>query len=181
MKKILAIALALAMLLTMGLACAEGAEKTRIPYDTALSFDVACPAGYTMTTDRLDAYLLLDFIPEDESQPELVLLLCPDEEYGDLARLNDLSEEDLAAYAASLCEGYNAPTWEVVETASGTKLILINEAESEMDYAEMITVYKGYAIDLYAGAAENAEITEADTAMMQQFLSELDFIDAIGE
>lgn len=170
MKKYVAIAIALLLVMVSAVAFA-------VTYDETLDIDVVCPEGYEVVVDKLDAYLLVELTPVDETKPALTMLVCPDEDYADLARLNDLSDEEMAVYVETLLEGYNEPTWEVRETALGTKILVINENNGQMDYAEGITVYMGYTVDVYLQKQNGEELTEDDLAFMMQFLTDLTFVE----
>lgn len=173
MKKLLALAMTAVMLLTVSLALAENA-KTPIVYDEDLTLNVVYPEGYEISMETDGMYLLMDM--KKAGAAELLLLVCPDDEYAELERLNDLSEEDLAAYMAVQAEGYNAPEVTVMETEYGTKIIVINENDGMQDYAELVTVYQGHVIDLYISVEDETQVTDEDIAMAMKFLSDMDFV-----
>ena len=75
-----------------------------------------------------------------------------------------------------------------METAYGTKLMVVKELQDGPDYVDFYTVYKGYEVELILTRAQyDAEtgmildtppITDAEIQMAVQFLSDMDFVGA---
>lgn len=172
MKKLLAIVMAVMML--MGVALAEDA-KTPVVYDELLTLNMVFPEGYEVETVDEGMYKLL-YMTKDEASTQLLLLVCPDDEYADLERLNDMEEGDQEDYVLSLMEDYHDAEVTWLKTEHDTDVILLNENGIEMDFAELVTVYHGYMIDLLVMSPEGATVTDADIAMAMKVLSDMDFV-----
>lgn len=174
MKKLLAFALAAVMMLTMGFAIAE--EKTPVVYDDNLTLNMAYPEGYDVKTVNQDIYLMIMLTKEDAA--DMLVLVCPDDEYADLERLNDMEEADQKAYVLSLMEDYNNAQVTWLKTEHGTDVILLNESDAAMDFAEMVTLYHGYVIDvaITPASVDNEVVTDDDIAIAMKFLSDMDFV-----
>ena len=173
MKKLFAVLLAAMMLLTMSFAVAENA-KTAVVYDDNLTLNVVYPEGYEVETTSQGVYLLVNMT--SEANADFVMLICPDEEYADLERLNDMEECDMEGYVLGLMEGYNDAEVTWLQTAYGTDVILLNENNATMDMAELITLYHGYVIDLMIVPEENEAVTGLDIEAAMKFLSDMDFV-----
>jgi hypothetical protein len=67
------------------------------------------------------------------------------------------------------------------ETAYGTKLLVAKEVGDDADFVDILSVYKGYSIEFLMTpnpSAKNQTLTDAQTQMCIDFLSELDFVPA---
>ena len=180
MKKLLAVLLALAMLLNMTGVLAQAAdEKVIVEYDEALSFAFIQPEGYSVEQEIVNGHFFLSLVPEDETKASVDLMIAPmeDEVLGNLERLNDLDEEQLNAFIADITVGYNAPETQMVETEAGTHVLVISENDSDMDFAELVSIYHGYFIFAYIGYADNTQVTEDDVNAVIWFFSNLDFVE----
>ena len=179
MKKIIALLLAAVLMLNVMSVLAEDNEKITVKYDDALTFAFLLPEGYTMEQETMNGLFSLTLKAEDASKPGVDMLITPleDDVYGNVERLNDLTEEQLAAFTNDLVAGYNDPDVSYVETELGTKLILVSENGSDMDFAQLLTAYHGYYIFVYISYADNTQVTEDDVKSAVWFLSNLDFIE----
>lgn len=170
MKKLICAILAMLMLMTC--VSAFAAEPVVVRYDAFTSITYVLPEGYTTaSTEHYGQFVAIDLVSEDK--PEMILLVGSDEEYADLEKLNDLSEEDLQAYIDSLCEDWSSVETYVAETEYGTKFVIIDETSAEIDQIQIQGVYKGFTITLYMIAKDEADITEDDYNAGMAFMSEV--------
>lgn len=171
MKKLLAIVMAVMML--MGVALAETA-KTPVVYDDNLTLNMVFPEGYEVAVEDTGIYKLIRM--SKENVPELTLLICPDDEYADLERLNDMEEADQEGFVLSLMEDYHDANVTWLKTEHDTDVVLLNENDAAIDYAELVTLYHGYLIDVQLLAMDGEIVTEDDIAMAMKVLSDMDFV-----
>ena len=185
MKKILAIALCLMMVMSFA-AVAETAEKTEIGSITvngAFTLKAAVPEGYTIIPFDKDDFGGIWYIAsEDLNQPFMSLTISFDEEYAEVGRLNDLSDEEIAAIVETFTSEYEVEV-SYPETGLGTKLIQVVEVGEYTDFVDIFTIYQGYCVEfvLIGGASEDATLTQENIEKAIAFLTDLDFepIDAV--
>ena len=180
MKKLIAILLAALMLFTAAFAMAEE-EKTTVVFDDTLSFSLNCPNGYEMESEYVNGYLFMAFIPADEADVRFTVVVCADEEYDQYARLNDLSDEQLQRFTDDMTVDYYNPQVEIRETGYGSKLVVANEQDTEMDFVQMQSIYHGYFITSNIRHADGAEVTEEEIQKVLDFHTGMDFVFSGGE
>ena len=179
MKKLFSILLA-ALLVISCAAFAETAEKTEVVFDDSLKLAVPAMEGHTMEVIAVDGLVDIIFRPDGGVGATYATVIFPtdDEEYAAVTRLNDLTEEQLQGYIESCLEDeMNDPTWEILETGLGSKLLLINEQGADHDYVYLYSVYHGYQICTYVDRDDGSEVTGEDIAALLAFHTDLDFID----
>ena len=176
MKKFLSVVLVIALVLSTVCFAETENKKYRLIYNDELSFDVVYVPGYHTNTAVLDDTFVISMTPEENAAlPEIAIIVVPDEEYAGM-KLNDLSDEELAIYAASLNEDFHDMKWEIKETTLGTKVIVANENDGSCDYGELVTLYDGYAFSVYMEHTDGNVITDAEIDVVMQFLSDMDLI-----
>ena len=180
MKKILSLVLAAAMLLCAGSALAQetAAEVTVLPYDATTNITYIAPEGYEVTTDYSGQMVMIDLDGRKVGQADMILVMGVDEEYPELHSLNDLTEEELAEYTASLTEDWANASSSVLTTNYGTKFILIDEDNADIDMCQIQGVYKGFTICLYMIYTNGTQISLNDYNVAMDFLSEVWVVDA---
>lgn len=171
MKKLLALVMTIMML--MGIAMADS-EKTPVVYDDNLTLNMVFPEGYEVSVEDTGIYKMIRMTKANA--PELTLLICPDDEYADLERLNDMEEADQEGFVLSLMEDYHNANVTWLKTEHDTDVILLNENDAVIDYAELVTLYHGYLIDVQLLAMDGEVVTEDDVAMAMKLLSDIDFV-----
>ena len=184
MKKCLAIVLSLSLLLG-GAALAETAEKNSIGsinVNGAFTLMARLPEGYYYQPLTTQGELMIAGIlplENDGTRPMMTLSICFDELLSEVERLNDLNEDALAQIAATFTAEDQVDI-SYMETAHGTKLMVVKETADTVDYVDFYTIYKGYEIEfvLNYGTADAPAITEEQIATAIQFLSDLDFVPA---
>ena len=183
MKKALTILLCLAMTLCCASAFAEGVEKE---YMGTISmngaFDLRCvlPEGYQLATLQAEPGRYIASILADESKPAMTISIAYNELMSEVERLNDLDNEALAGIEATF-RAEDGVEISYMETAYGTKLMVVKEIVDGSDYVDFYTVYKGYEIEFVLTQTEaNAgqPITDEQIETAVKFLSDLDFVAA---
>ena len=178
MKKMLAILLCMAMLLCCA-SVAETAEKTylaTVDMNGAFQLRCALPEGYEINEiESTEATYIAQFIA-DGDRPLLALSIAYNELYSDVPRMNDLDEEALTMIEDSFREEDNVDI-SYTETAYGTKLMVIREADGSVDYVDFYSVYLGYEIEFVVASRNEAGLSDEQIQMCIDFLSEVDFVE----
>ena len=183
MKKALTILLCLAMALCCASAFAEDAEKE---YMGTISmngaFDLRCvlPEGYQLTTRLAEPGCYIASLLADDSKPTMTISIAYNELLSEVERLNDLDDDALAQIEATF-QAEDGVEISYMETAYGTKLMVVKEIVDGSDYVDFYTIYKGYEIEFVLTQTEaNAgqPITDEQIETAVKFLSDLDFVAA---
>ena len=181
MKKILA-ALLCVILAFGGLAAAETVQKedyTIVSVNGVFNIRGVTPDGYRLTNiDKSDTTIRVRFDTEDQSKPSFDLVISFLDEYANVGRLNDLSEEEMKELV------FDDPTlkeeYEIMETDYGTKVMILRSNQPDDDFACFVTIYRGYEVglNLFPGAESDGKLTDEQIALAMKFLSDLDFVPA---
>ena len=182
MKKVIALLLSLTLLLSCSVVFAENAaEKEHLgTININGEFNLKCtlPEGYrVIVADAQSAHLLATIMSDDPEKPILILSVAYDDSYANVARMNDLTEEELAFIEGTFQDDYNVEIT-YAETAYGTKLLIAKEVGEKEDFVDIMSVYDGYFIEFVMAPgfeATEKTLTEEQIQMCINFLSELDF------
>ena len=184
MKKIIALCLCLALLLGCAAAVAETAEKKytgELTVNGKFTAKWVAPEGYhTTDVQSGDAgFMIVALVPDEgnEGKPMMIISIAPEELLSEVNRLNDLDDAALAQIEATFREEDEVEI-SYMETAYGTKLMVVKENAAGVDYVDFYTIYLGYEIELVlTQTEENAgvPITDEQIATVIQFLSDLSF------
>ena len=175
--------LCLALALGFASAFAETAEKETIgaiSINGAFELRGVLPEGYQLTTLQAEPGRYIASILADESKPAMTISIAYNELMSEVERLNDLDDEALAGIIASFQEEDGVEV-SYMETAYGTRLMVVKEIVDGSDYVDFYTVYKGYEIEFVLTQTEaNAgqPITDEQIETAVKFLSDLDFVAA---
>ena len=179
MKKFFAILLCVSML--AGCTALAETEKTSLGVvDVNGAFELKCalPEGYSVEVLFNETqYCLASVNPKDAAKPTLMISVAYNELYSDVERINDLDEETLKNIENSFREEDDVEI-NYMETAYGTRLMVVKEVSDGVDYLDFYTIYKGYEVELvliHTTDGETIPITEAEIQMALQFLSDMDF------
>ena len=178
MKKFLAILLCVSMLLSCAaLAETEKASLGVVNVNGAFELKCALPEGYSLEVLFSETHFCLASVnPEDELKPTLMISVAYNELYSDVERINDLNEETLKGIEDSFRDEDDVEIT-YMETAYGTRLMVVKEVSDGVDYLDFYTIYKGYEVELVLIHANESEpITEAEIQMAVKFLSDMDFV-----
>ncbi len=183
MKKALTILLCMALTLSCAAALGESAEKEMIgaiSINGAFELHGVIPEGYQLTTLLEEPGYYIASIEADDGRPTMVISIAIEELLSKVERLNDLDDEALAKIEATF-RMEDGVEISYMETAYGTKLMVVKEAEGETDFVDFYTIYKGYQIEFIltqTEANQGKAITEEQIQMAVKFLSDLDFVPA---
>ena len=180
MKKILALALSLMMLLTCAAAFAENAEKETL---TMLgSFEIKynkLPEYYSMQTlTNTDMQYEASITSSDAAKPTLYLTIAFSDEWDGVNTLADATEEDLAAVKESFYEVSEMNEGDILfedaKTGLGTPVLVAKAADGA--FGAIYTIYLSHEIevDIFPGA-DAAGVTEEDVNTVLAFLTDVDF------
>ena len=146
-------------------------------------FDLTCklPENYTLQVVNMrGTSLVASVLPNNMTSPQMYLSIGYDEMYSDIARLNDLNDEQLAALEATFDE-MNEVEISYQNTGYGTKLMIAREVGSDTDFVDILTIYNGYLIEFNMTpnpAVASQTLTNAQIGMCIDFLTNLDFVPA---
>ena len=164
----------------------EAAEKEtlgKVSLNGAFTLQGKLPEGFKvqdLTPEELKESAHFSMIySDDATKPSMYLSIGLNELLTEVERLNDLDEEALAQIEQTFSED-DTVTISYTETAHGTKLMKVQEADEEVNYVDFYTIYKGYEIEfvLVKGQEGSEPLTEAEIQMAVDFLSDLDFVAA---
>ena len=144
-------------------------------------FELVCqlPDGYDLQVVNMrGGKIIASIIPKNTTRPEMFLTIAYDETYGDVERLNDLTDEELAILEASFTE-MNQVDITYRQTGYGTKLLVARETGADMDFVDILSIYKGYFIEFNMTPNEKAAskvLTDQQIKVCIDFLTNLDFV-----
>ena len=137
------------------------------------------PDGYTLQViSSRDSKLIAALIANDMKKPQMMLTVSLDEQYSDVERMNDLSEDEIETLKATFTD-MNEVEFSESETSHGTKLLIAKETGDDEDFVNILSLYKGYLIEfMLTPNPESAEkkLTEKQIKKCIEFLSDLDFV-----
>ena len=178
MKKLMS--LTLALLLLCGAAAADlpqGEEVGAITVNGSYTISYVKPEGYEITVIQEDSTRMQGTLTADEdgTKPILAFSIVYEETYSEIDRMNDMTDEDLAFLESTYAE--QNPDISYMETAYGTKLMVVKASLGAADFLSVLTIYKGYMIefDLFPGTETNNRLTDEQVQMAVDFLSGMTF------
>ena len=182
MKKVLAVLMCVFLAVFCFNAVAENAEKedyTVVSVNGAFNIRGITPEGYQLTdTHNLESMIWASFNCEDPTRPYFDLVISFAEEYANVERLNDLSDEEMKELVDD--DPTLSEKIEIMETDYGTKVMILRSNNPLDDFASFVTIYKGYevALNLFPGWESTEPLTDDQIAQAMKFLSDLDFVPA---
>ena len=144
-------------------------------------FDLTCklPEGYSIQVVSVRGQSIIAAITsEDITKPQLYLSIAYDELYGEVGRMNELTDEDLAVLESSFTSEYQVEI-EYRETAYGTKLLVAREVGDDTDFVDILSIYKGYLVEFNMTPnpkVANQALTEEQIRMCIDFLTDVNFV-----
>ena len=182
MKKLLILALSLALILCSVSALAETAEKEdlgnlgTLNVNGVYAIKSRIPEGYTYELYSSDELGLIAFLRSEDNSLLVCISIAYNEEYADVERLNDVDELDYSLIKESF-EEMDDVTFDEKETGYGTKLLVVTDASKR--FVDIYTIYKGYEHE-FVLVRDNgeSEVTDADVQMLVDFITDIDFIPA---
>ncbi len=147
-------------------------------------FELTCkiPADYSIqVTNTWGENIVASILSDNITKPQMILAVVYDELYGDVERMNDMSDEDLAVLEASFAE--NNVDISYRETGLGTKLLVAREIGAAEDFVTILSVYKGYLVEFTMKPSSKAAIkvlTEEQIQTAIDFLTDVTFNPIVG-
>ena len=145
------------------------------------AFDLTCKLaeGYSLQVVNVRGdKIVASVLPNDMIRPQMYLSIAYDETYGDVERMNDLSDEELAVLEETF-QNMNEVAISYGETGHGTKLLIAKETGSDTDFVDILAIYKGYFIEFNMTPNPKAAVqrlTDEQIQMCIDFLTDLDFV-----
>lgn len=143
-------------------------------------FELTCklPDGYNLQVlkargDRIVAAVL----SQDMTRPQLYLSVAYDETYADVERLNDMSDEDLKILEDTFKDMDDVEI-SYEQTGYGTKLLIARESGADIDFVDILAIYKGYFVEFNMTPnpkAASQSLTDDQVRMCIDFLTNVDF------
>ena len=143
-------------------------------------FEITCklPQDYKLqVVDVRGENIIASVTSEDITKPQMYLSIAYDELYGDVERMNDLSDEELAVLEDSFKE-MDQVEIEYRQTGLGTKLMVVREVGNGQKFIDILSVYKGYFVEFNMTPNPNAavqDLTEEQIQLAIQFLTDVRF------
>lgn len=181
MKKLIAVLLCVVLALSCAMALAE--ESTKVDYSEvtvngAFRIRGLTPDGYKVEYIANEGMpIMMAFANEDTAKPEFTLVINFLEDFSEVERLNDLSEEERKPLVDS--DPMINPAYTVMKTDFDTEVMVLRSAFPEdYDFASFVTLYKGYEIglNLFPGQTSDGHLTDDQIVLAMKFLSDLDFV-----
>ena len=137
------------------------------------------PEGYRLQViSSRSTGVIAALLTDDPSRPQMLLTVAFDEMFAGVARMNDLTDEELETLKASFTT-LNDVEFSDAETAAGTRLLITRETGSDEDFVSILSLYRGYSVEFVLSpnpAAADQKLTDAQVQAAIGFLSSLDFI-----
>ena len=143
-------------------------------------FELVCkiPTDYKLQVVSLKGESIIASVTSDDiTKPQMYLSIAYDELYGDVERMNDLSDEDLAILEESYSSEYEVEI-EYRQTGYGTKLMVVKEIGGEENFVDFLSIYKGYLVEFNLTPnpkMANQTLTDEQIQMCIDFLTNVDF------
>ena len=146
-------------------------------------FDLQCkiPEGYQLQImSSQKTRIIASLISNDAQKPQMILTVAFDEQYAEVERLNEMSDEDIEILKQSFT-ALNEIAFSESQTGEGTKLLIAKEAGEDEDYVSILTVYKGYVVEFVLTpnpSAVDQTLTDDQIQKSIDFLTDLQFVPA---
>ncbi len=143
-------------------------------------FDLVCeiPEGYELQYVNMQgSKIVASVLSQDMTKPQMYLTIAYDETYGEVERMNDMTDDELAILEETFTQ-LNDVNISYRETGYGTKLMVVKETGNDDDFVDILAIYKGYFIEFRMSPNANAAdktLSDDQIAMCVKFLTELDF------
>ena len=143
-------------------------------------FEITCklPQDYKLqVVDVRGENIIASVTSEDITKPQMYLSIAYDELYGEVDRMNDMTDEELAVLEDSFKE-MDQVEIEYRQTGLGTKLMVVREVGNGQKFVDILSVYKGYFVEFNMTPNPNAavqDLTEEQIQTAIQFLTDVMF------
>ncbi len=178
MKKAIAILLGILLVCCLTAGLADPASLGSVNVNGAFDLVGVIPEGYQITESTWnDVMMITSLRHPDMTKPAIDIIIAFDEQYADVERMNDLSEEELEIIESSYAE--YTPEFRYEETSHGTKLLCMTAEGEGAEFLSVVTIYRGYMVEFYLVPGPDSSektLTEEQITLAIDFLSDLDFI-----
>ena len=181
MKKIIALALSLMLLLGCVSALAESAEKGSVTMLGAFTIEYdQIPDGYKLSRPTKNSEMEYEAMIQspEAGKPNMILYMCFNDAWEGVKTLADATEEDMEAVKQDFYEVLEFDdgdlTFEEGKTGEGTPIMIVKSVDG--DFGAVYTVYKGHEIeiDIYPEGEED-KVTDELFAALNTFLTSVKF------
>ena len=185
MKKIIALALSLMLLLGCVSALAEGTDqKGSVTMLGAFTIEFnEIPDGYTLSRPTKNSEMEYEAMIQspEAGKPNMILYMCFNDAWEGVKTLADATEEDMEAVKQDFYEVLEFDdgdlTFEDAKTGEGTPVLIVKSVDG--DFGAVYTVFMGHEIeiDIYPEGEEDKVTDELMSAVLK-FLSDVKFTPA---
>ena len=184
MKKFIALALSLMLLLGCVTALAESADKGTVTMLGGFTIEYSqIPDGYQLAKPTKNSEMEYEALIQspEAGKPNMLLYMAFNDEWAGVETLADATEEDIAAVKESFYEYLEFDDGDLIfedgKTGEGTPLMIVRSKDD--DFGAVYTVYKGHEIeiDIYPMGEED-KVTDELFAALNKFLTDVKFIAA---
>ena len=185
MKKIIALALSLMLLLGCVSALAEGSDqKGSVTMLGAFTVEFnEIPDGYTLSRPTKNSEMEYEAMIQspEAGKPNMILYMCFNDAWEGVNTLADATEEDMEAVKQDFYEVLEFDdgdlTFEDAKTGEGMPVLIVKSVDG--DFGAVYTVYMGHEIeiDIYPEGEEDKVTDELMSAVLK-FLSDVKFTPA---
>ncbi len=181
MKKIIALALSLLMVLGCVSAMAETADKEVVTMMGAFSIETDKVPEYYKMEVLVDTEMefMAELTSEDPAKPLLVLVMSFSDEWAGYESLADASEEDMIAVKDSFYEvtELDEGSFEFRDATTGEGTPVLIARANDGSVGALYTVFKSHEIeiDLFPGEDEEP-VTDEEIDTLLSFLTDMKFI-----
>ena len=179
MKKIIALALSLMLLLGCVSAVAESEKKESITMLGAFSIRYdKLPEGYQMNViANSDMEYEALITTAEAGKPDYVLVMNFSDEWDGVASLAEATEEDMESVKESFYEVTELDDGDIVfedgKTGLGTPLLIAKDVNGS--FASIYSIYMSHEIEVIMYPEEGSAITDADIERAVAFLTDVEF------
>ena len=186
MKKLISLILCVILAVSCAAALAESTPEedntVTINMHGAFIIKGSLFEGYKwqLSTESTSSQLVGVFVSDDMTAPVMQLSIALNDSYGEVNRLNDLTDEELKALEATYSIDASVEI-SYTETTHGTKLMVAREVGEDRDFVAFFTIYKGHMIELVLVPGQEAEdptLTQEQIDYCVQLLSDMEFVPA---
>ena len=129
------------------------------------------PEGYTASEDHSGLPNCYSISSPEADTPDYRISFSYMEEYSGVSSF-DMSEEDFEFLAGTLEQDFASPTVSYSQTQEGSRVIIMDENESESDFATITTLYKGYFVQIYIARPDYGTLSEQDVQTGIQLMND---------
>lgn len=131
--------------------------------------------GYTVTLQDMNegAYGLISC--EDEEAVQFSVSIAYSEVFADYTMdIDQLTDDQIANAKEILSPDFNNPEFTFFKTENGLSLLLVDETDSQSEYAYILTIYNGYfvEVDMFKASSITQQDIDAAATMLQSIRAE---------